>query len=74
MNNYNYSVLNDKEFEELILSANIGFHFNSYKTGRDRGINLCYSTDAENEIVVQCKHYSKSYFNELKYDTKNLQT
>lgn len=73
MTNYDYSILNDKEFEEFsreILTKHLKFSFQSFKSGRDGGIDLRYSTDLNNEIIVQCKHYVKSNFSNLKRDLK----
>jgi len=73
MNSYNFSVLNDKEFEELcreLLSVELGVSFQSFKQGQDGGIDLRYSSTNDNEIIVQAKHYLKSGFSKLKSDLK----
>ena len=66
---YRFDVLNDKEFEELVrelLQRSLGCEFQSFKTGKDKGIDLRYSTDRDNEIIVQVKHYVNSAFSNLK--------
>lgn len=64
MNNYNFSTINDKDFEILVLDLlNEEFNLNlqDFKVGKDKGIDLRFSTsDNNNSIVVQAKHYLKS--------------
>ena len=74
MNNYNFKTLNDKEFEILIrdlLSAEMEIEFQNFKSGRDNGIDLRYSSTIDNKIVVQVKHYANSNFAQLKHTLKN---
>lgn len=75
MANYDFSTLNDRELEELtrdLLSKKLNVNFQSFKPGPDKGIDLRYSTiNAENEIVVQVKHYLSSGISKLKLDLKN---
>lgn len=76
MVNYNLGVLNDKEFEELcreLLQAEHGLFFQSFKSGRDKGIDFRYSTDEDNKIVVQVKHYFKSGYSSLKSHLKKTE-
>jgi GTPase SAR1 family protein len=69
MNNYDFSVLNDKEFEEIVrdlLSADLSIKLRTFKKGKDKGIDMRYSTVSNiNEIIVQCKHYPGSGIKEL---------
>ena len=67
---YNLSVLNDKEFELLskdILEHELGVSFQIFKKGKDKGIDLRYSSGQENKIIVQAKHYINSTYASLKY-------
>lgn len=68
---YNFSTLNDKEFELIIkdlLNAKFKLGLQSFKAGRDKGIDLRYSTaNNNNSIVVQAKHYINSEFAQLKH-------
>jgi len=73
MNDYDFSVLNDKEFENLsidLISSDRGKRFERFKAGRDRGIDgRYYGTDRKEEII-QCKHYIKTGYNGLIYSLK----
>ncbi|HLO56796.1 MAG TPA: hypothetical protein VK169_21045 [Saprospiraceae bacterium] len=74
MNNYNFSTINDKDFEVLaldLLNEEYNLDLQDFKTGRDKGIDLRFSTiKNDNAIVVQAKHYLKSNFKTL---CRNLQ-
>lgn len=77
MSNYDFSTLSPSEFEVLVCDLlnsqfregnNLG-HFQSFKEGKDGGIDLLYSTPINDfKIVVQIKHYLKSTFAKLKND------
>ncbi|NVO10964.1 MAG: restriction endonuclease [Bacteroidales bacterium] len=73
--NYDFSTLNDKDFEELardLLSKKLQMYFQSFKIGKDKGIDLRYSTtENENKIIVQVKHYRGSKFSNLISVLKN---
>lgn len=75
--NYNFSSINDKDLEDLtrdLLSKDLNISFQSFKKGKDKGIDLRYSTvDDENEIIIQVKHYSGSKYSNLKSDLKNIE-
>ena len=70
MTNYTFDTLNDKDFEELcrdLLSKHLKVKFQSFKRGKDKGIDLRYSSsENDNEIIVQAKHYVKSKYSNLK--------
>lgn len=74
MNNYDFSTLNDRDFEVLakdLLSAKFKLDLQDFKVGRDNGIDLRFSTPKNNNsIVVQAKHYLRSSFSQLKYELK----
>lgn len=73
--NYDFSILNDKDFEDLtrdLLSKKLQLYFQSFKTGKDKGIDLRYSTiENENKIIIQVKHFSGSKFSNLISVLKN---
>jgi len=71
MNSYDFSTLNDKEFEQItrdLLNAKFNLGLQDFKAGRDKGIDLRFSTKGnDNAIVVQAKHYIRSEFAQLKH-------
>ena len=75
MSTYDFTTLNDKDLEILVcelLTRDFKINFQSFKVGKDKGIDLRYSTNNnENEIIVQVKHYIKSGFNQLISNLKN---
>lgn len=75
MNNYDFSTLNDKEFEEIskdLLNSKFKLELQSFRNGRDKGIDLRFSSlKNDNSIIVQVKHYLKSGYSLLKSTIKN---
>lgn len=75
MSKYDFSTLNDKDFEELsrdLLQKELNITFESFKSGRDKGIDLRYSKPSNNEnIILQAKHYLKSGLSQLKSKLKS---
>lgn len=60
--NYDFSALNDKEFEILctdILSTAEGARFERFKPGKDNGIDGRYFKNGK-EIILQCKHWKNT--------------
>ena len=59
--------LNDKEFEDIardLLQKKLGIFLESFKTGKDQGIDFRFSSDGKsNNLIIQAKHYEKSGFN-----------
>ena len=74
MTKYDFSTLNDKEFEEFtceLLNKHYKLELQSFKPGKDGGIDLRYSTSKNNNaIVVQAKQYYTK-FKDLFYKLKN---
>lgn len=72
--NYTFSTLNDKEFEQIVrdlLNAKFNFELQSFKVGKDKGIDLRFSTTKNNNsLIVQAKHYANSSFAQLKHVLK----
>lgn len=63
MSNYDFTSLNDKEFEILItdlLSLVHGKRFERFKAGKDGGIDGRYFTASNRQVIFQCKHWAKS--------------
>lgn len=61
--NYDFSQLNDKEFENLsidLLSKLFNERIERFKPGKDSGIDGRFFSNSGKEIIIQCKHYLKS--------------
>src|SRR6185312_11241899 len=71
---YDFSVLDDKVFERLsmdILNEKFSLDLQSFKNGKDGGIDLRYSTSENiDSIVVQAKHFVTSGYRALIRDLK----
>lgn len=69
MNTYTFSTINDKDFEILtldLLNQEYSYGLQSFKAGKDGGVDLRYSTtNNKNSIVVQAKHFVKTDFKKL---------
>jgi len=65
---YDFQTLSPKDFEELtrdLLQKELSITLESFKNGKDQGIDLRYAKNSDNEIIVQCKHYKNSKFSNL---------
>jgi energy-coupling factor transporter ATP-binding protein EcfA2 len=80
MANYDFSTLNSSDLEELVCdllnaqerSNNSGIIFKTFKDGKDKGIDIRFSTSTNsNEIVGQIKHYYRSGYDALLQVLKN---
>lgn len=71
MNNYDFSTLNDKEFEQIakdLLNAKHNLGLQDFKIGKDKGVDLRFSTSKNNNsVVAQVKHYVGSGYPQLKH-------
>ncbi len=70
MPNYGFETLNDKEFENLsrdLLQAEHKITLESFKRGRDQGIDLRYISpvQSKDKIIIQAKHWRKSGLKQL---------
>jgi energy-coupling factor transporter ATP-binding protein EcfA2 len=74
---YTFNTLNDRDLEELsrdLLTRELGMPFQSFKPGKDQGIDLRYSTPTDdNSIIAQVKHYEKSGIKALLRDLKKTE-
>lgn len=60
MSEYDFSRLNDKEFEIFcadLLSAREGVRFERFKPGRDAGVDGRFFRSEGDEWILQCKHW-----------------
>ena len=79
MIDYDFSTLNDKEFENLsidLISKDKDKRFERFKAGKDGGIDGRFYHDNGSQEIVQCKHYLKTGFrgliNSLKKENNSI--
>lgn len=61
MPTYDFKNLSPVDFEELcrdLLQKYLGVFLESFKEGKDQGIDLRYTKDKKNTTIVQCKRYN----------------
>jgi len=66
---YELKNLSPSDFEDLVrdlLQAERGVYVESFTTGRDRGIDLRYSSIRGQSTIVQCKHFIASGWSKLR--------
>jgi hypothetical protein len=71
MPEYNFLNLSPFDFENLtrdVLQEHYDINLESFTTGRDKGIDLRYSKNSKNILIVQCKSYNN--YNSLKSNLK----
>ena len=77
MTNYDFRSLHDKEFELLcadLLAASLCTTVETFKSGRDQGIDGRFFPVSGGVGILQCKHYAGSSFSKLlsKLQTEEL--
>jgi hypothetical protein len=68
MANYDFKSLSSYDFELLIrdlLQADLNINLQTYKPGKDKGIDIRGFVSGKNTLIVQCKHYASSKFANL---------
>jgi hypothetical protein len=74
MPEYTFENLSSFDFELLVrdlLQEELGIRLSTFKSGRDRGIDIRFSTTGgTNKLIVQCKHYAASGYSTLMRDLK----
>lgn len=68
MPDYDFKSLSPIDFEILVrdlLQEELGIRLESFKSGRDQGIDLRYCTSGDHTLIIQCKHYAESLYNGL---------
>lgn len=76
MSDYDFKTLSSHDFEDCIrdlLQQDLNIRLESFKSGRDQGIDLRYSKNTGGNLIVQCKHYAESGFSILLRDLKNIE-
>ncbi len=69
MAEYTFHSLSDADFEDLacdLLGAELGVTFQPFAKGRDAGIDLLHGARIHGSTLVQCKHYCRSKYANLK--------
>lgn len=69
MPEYTFESLSPYDLEVLardLLQAELGIRLENFARGRDRGIDVRFAEDRTNTIIVQCKHYARSSWTELR--------
>lgn len=68
MPDYDFKSLSPIDFEVLVrdlLQLEFGVHFESFRPGRDKGIDFRHSPASGKSWIIQCKHYAGSGFPKL---------
>ncbi|HCH7988379.1 TPA: hypothetical protein NHU23_004328 [Citrobacter freundii] len=74
MNDYNFNVLNDKEFEKLaieLISHQVNLLVERFTLGRDQGIDGRFYSPSGGTVIIQAKHYAGTGLNGLLWKLKN---
>lgn len=77
MADYDFKNLSPTEFEDLtrdLLQKQLDIFIESFTTGKDGGIDLRYSSNSKNELIIQCKRYKdyNSLFSNLKKEVDTV--
>ncbi|WP_462180478.1 nSTAND3 domain-containing NTPase [Pseudoalteromonas gelatinilytica] len=76
MTDYNFTNLNDKDFEVLVVDL-LSMHYmqriERFKSGKDQGIDGRYFEVDGGEVIIQCKHWLKSGLSTLMSALKNTE-
>jgi hypothetical protein len=73
MPNYDFTALSSVDFENLVrdlLQKELKVTLESFKNGRDRGIDLRYSPDTGRDLIIQCKHYASTPYRKFLADLR----
>lgn len=68
MHTYDFTALNDKEFEALacdLLSEEFGVPVERFKPGKDEGVDGRWFSSSGGETILQCKHWYRSGYSAL---------
>jgi hypothetical protein len=76
MSEYDFRTLSSYDFELLVrdlLQADFGVRIESFKQGKDKGVDLRYSASHGAGFIAQCKHFVGSGFAKLVSHLKDLE-
>lgn len=65
MADYDFTSLSPHDFEVMcrdLLQEELSVRLQSYKVGRDKGIDLRHAYSDGTDLIVQCKHFARSSF------------
>lgn len=68
MPNYDFRTLSPIDFEALtrdLLQEELSLTLESFKAGKDLGIDFRFAGDKDKTLIIQCKHYVESGFDAL---------
>lgn len=68
MPNYTFNTLSPLDFEILVrdlAQAELKIRFETFKAGRDKGVDFRYCPSEDRNIIIQCKHYLESGYKGL---------
>lgn len=74
MPNYDFTTLSPIDFEILVrdlIQEERKIRLESFKAGKDSGIDFRFSRSRKHRLIVQCKHYAHSSFNSLYREMKS---
>jgi hypothetical protein len=74
MPNYDFTELSPIDFEILVrdlLQEERKIRLESFKPGKDGGIDFRYCRNRSHKLIVQCKHYAQSSFSSLYSEMKS---
>lgn len=74
MPNYDFKTLSPIDFEILtrdLLQKELDVTLETFKSGRDQGVDLRHCPSTDNLLIIQCKHYASSTFSTLLSHLKN---
>jgi hypothetical protein len=65
---YDFSKLNDREFEALgasVIGKILNKRIETFKAGKDEGVDGRFWIGRKKEGIIQCKHYIETTYNKL---------
>ena len=77
MNEYDFSKLNDKEFEALsidLIAKMERRRIERFKPGKDAGVDGRFFATPDNEVIIQCKHWPRTGLTALIRNLKNTES
>ena len=72
--NYNFQNLSFDDFERLcadLMQVRLGVPLESFRVGRDGGIDLRYAPSKDRTTIIQCKRYAPDAFARLYRDLES---